>query len=83
VIDDSPASVVALSAMRELLVALRQRGLFSAVEILDLLDKIDPGIAAEGDFSQQVYQACLWLKAPHMADGLVQALERAARKSDN
>jgi hypothetical protein len=77
---DSPASLVTLAVLRELLGVLREKGLLSAVDILDLIDKVDPGIAAESDFDKQSYQACLWLKAPHMADGLIQALERTNGK---
>ncbi len=72
--DDSPAAIASLAAMRELLVLLKNKGVVSSNEIVTMLNAIDPGITAESEFDRMLYRAYLWLKTPHLADSIVETL---------
>lgn len=78
--NDSPAAIAALTAMRELLILLRMKGLITAGEILDMLNKVDPGISAEDPFDKMTYRAYLWLKTPHLIDGALETIENIKRQ---
>ena len=71
---DSPAAIASLTAMRELLVLLKSKGILSSNEIVNMLNAIDPGISAENEFDQMLYRAYLWLKTPHLADSIIETL---------
>lgn len=72
--DDSPAAIASLTAMRELLALLKNKGVVSSTEIVTMLNAIDPGVTAETEFDRMLYRAYLWLKTPHLADSIVEAL---------
>jgi hypothetical protein len=72
--EDSPAAIASLSVIREILIVLRDKGILTSNDIVDAINKADPGITAESEFDKMVYRACLWLKTPHLAESLQQIL---------
>ena len=72
--DDSPAAIASLTAIRELLVILKNKGVVSSNEIVDMLNAIDPGITAATEFDRSLYRAYLWLKTPHLTDSIIDTL---------
>jgi hypothetical protein len=79
--EDSPAAIASLSVIREILIVLRDKGILTSNEIVNAINRTDPGIAAQSEFDQMVYKACLWLKAPHLVESVQQTLSDMNRET--